>query len=84
MFQASVLKMEMNQKTEGASGITNWFLSSFHRRTKVGDLHLNHSDGNTMKDRAKVCEQSGEASKSSGSLSLSRKRCARGTRGLPK
>lgn len=45
--------MEMNQKTEDASGIRNWFLSSFHRRTNVGELHLNRSDGNTIKDRAK-------------------------------
>lgn len=53
--------MEMSQKTEGASGIRNWFLSSFHRRTNVGDLHLTRSDGNTMKDRAKMGEQRAEA-----------------------
>lgn len=39
--------METNQGTGAASGIWNWFLSSFHRRTNLGDLYLNHFGGNT-------------------------------------
>ena len=39
--------METNQGTEGASGIWNWFLPSFHRRTNLGELYLSHFGGNT-------------------------------------
>lgn len=36
----------MSQEAEGSSGIPNWFLSSFHRRAKLGGLYLNHIGGN--------------------------------------
>lgn len=37
--------METDQEAEGSCGIRNWFLPSFHRRAKLGDLSLSHLGG---------------------------------------
>lgn len=46
-------------------------------------MHLNHSDGNTRKDRAKICDQSGEANVSSDSWQMERSLSPSQKRGPP-